>query len=379
MEPLNKTPGKLKQIVEGALLAAHEPVTLDQLVKLFKASEIDKDTIRADLREALKSLEAEAENRGYELARVASGFRYQVRQELSPWVSRLWEEKPPRYTRALLETLALVAYKQPVTRGDIEQVRGVSVSQNIMRTLLERGWIRVVGQREVPGRPAMYGTTKEFLDYFNLKSLDQLPPLAEIRELIEPVIVEEAAAAEEADPAEAAADAAGADDAAHESVTEGAAADAPPGGSVPGDDVTADDAAPADSADPGDTDADQAGAILSAEVAQSLEDDDVDIDSDAFDEEIAAALAAADAASERFNNPAGAAEDDAEAPGGEVAADSETLADTADAAERPAQVVDVVTGLDGPETPEGASEAASEEDTVEQQRAEVVQLPRAPH
>jgi segregation and condensation protein B len=115
-----------------------------------------------------------------------------VRQELSVWISRLWEEKPPRYTRALMETLSLVAYKQPVTRGDIEQVRGVSVSQSIMRTLLERGWIRVVGQREAPGRPSMYGTTREFLDYFNLRSLDQLPPLAEIRALIEPLIVEEA-------------------------------------------------------------------------------------------------------------------------------------------------------------------------------------------
>ena len=182
---------RLKQIVEAALLAADEPLTVDQLVKLFRAGEVDENGIRDQIREVLKSLEGECGGRGYELARVASGFRYQVRQELSEWVSRLWEEKPPRYSRALLETLALVAYRQPVTRGDIEQVRGVSVSQSIMRTLLERNWIRVVGQRDVPGRPAMYGTTREFLDYFNLKSLDQLPPLAEIRELIEPMIVEE--------------------------------------------------------------------------------------------------------------------------------------------------------------------------------------------
>lgn len=183
---------KLKQILEAALLAADEPLTVDQFVKMLAPSEEDREAVRASIREALKTLEGETEGRGYELKRVASGYRYQVRQELSPWISRLWEEKPPRYTRALLETLALVAYKQPVTRGDIEQVRGVSVSQNIMRTLLERGWIRVVGQREVPGRPAMYGTTREFLDYFDLKSLDQLPPLAEIRALIEPVLVEEA-------------------------------------------------------------------------------------------------------------------------------------------------------------------------------------------
>jgi segregation and condensation protein B len=182
---------KLKQIVEAALLAADEPLTVEQFVKLFRPGEYDDEGLREQLREALKTLEAECEGRGYELCRVASGYRYQVRQELSQWISRLWEEKPPRYSRALLETLALVAYKQPVTRGDIEQVRGVSVSQNIMRTLLERGWIRVVGQREVPGKPAMYGTTRAFLDYFNLKSLDQLPPLAEIRELIEPLIVDE--------------------------------------------------------------------------------------------------------------------------------------------------------------------------------------------
>ncbi|MEE8077920.1 MAG: SMC-Scp complex subunit ScpB [Pseudomonadales bacterium] len=178
----------LKQIVEAALLAADEPLTVDQFAKLFKASEIDSAEIREQIRTVLKTLASEAEGRGYELKRVASGFRYQVRQELSEWVSRLWEEKPPRYSRALLETLALVAYKQPVTRGDIEQIRGVSVSQNIMRTMLERGWIRVVGQREVPGHPAMYGTTKAFLDYFNLKTLDELPPLAEIRQLIDPLV-----------------------------------------------------------------------------------------------------------------------------------------------------------------------------------------------
>lgn len=184
----------LRAIIDGALLAAGEPLSVDRLVKIFVHGELDSEAGRAQIRECLKELEALAEGRGYQLKRVASGYRYQVRQEVSDWVSRLWDEKPPRYSRALLETLALVAYKQPVTRGDIEQIRGVSVSQNIMRTMLERGWIRVVGQREVPGRPSMYGTTRAFLDYFNLKSLDQLPPLAEIRALIEPVLVEEEAA-----------------------------------------------------------------------------------------------------------------------------------------------------------------------------------------
>jgi segregation and condensation protein B len=183
---------KLRSIIDGALLAAGEPVSVDRLVKMFVRGELHPDQGRAQIRECLNQLEALAEGRGYQLKRVASGYRYQVGREVSEWVSRLWDEKPPRYSRALLETLALVAYKQPVTRGDIEQVRGVSVSPNIMRTMLERGWIRVVGQREVPGRPSMYGTTRAFLDYFNLKSLDQLPPLAEIRALIEPVLEQEA-------------------------------------------------------------------------------------------------------------------------------------------------------------------------------------------
>ena len=186
-------PDKLKAIVDGALLAAGEPLSVDRLAKLFKLGELHPKEGRDQIRQALKSLEADAEGRGYVLRRVASGYRYQVRQELSLWVSRLWDEKPPRYSRALMETLALVAYKQPVTRGDIEQIRGVSVSPNIMRTLLERGWVKVVGQREVPGRPSLYGTTRAFLDYFDLKSLDQLPPLAEIRELLEPMVIDDPA------------------------------------------------------------------------------------------------------------------------------------------------------------------------------------------
>ena len=182
---------QIVQVIEAALLAAEGPLTVDTLFRLFAVGELDEEEGRKQIRLALESLQAECAHRGVTLQKVASGYRYQTRQELSVWVSRLWEEKPPRYTRALLETLALIAYKQPVTRGDIEQVRGVSVSQSIMRTLLERDWIRVVGQREAPGRPSMYGTTKAFLDYFDLAKLDDLPPLEEIKAMIEPTLVAE--------------------------------------------------------------------------------------------------------------------------------------------------------------------------------------------
>ena len=182
-------PEVIAQIIEAALLAAEGPLTVDNLFRLFSVGELDEEEGRKQIRTALETLQEACHDRGVTLQRVSSGYRYQTRQDLSPWVSRLWEEKPPRYTRALLETLALVAYKQPVTRGDIEQVRGVSVSQNIMRTLLERDWIRVVGQREAPGRPSMYGTTKAFLDYFNLNKLEQLPPLDEIKAMLEPTLV----------------------------------------------------------------------------------------------------------------------------------------------------------------------------------------------
>ena len=176
----------IERVLEAVLLAAAEPVSIDRLMALFQPGELPEGDPRQAVRTALNEIEYALDGRGYELKRVASGYRFQVRQGMSPWVSRLFEEKPPRYSRALLETLALIAYRQPATRGDIEAVRGVSVSQNIMRSLLERGWIRVVGQRDVPGRPALYATTRAFLDYFNLRSLDELPPLAEIRALIEP-------------------------------------------------------------------------------------------------------------------------------------------------------------------------------------------------
>ena len=171
---------KVKMIVEGLLMAAGRPLTLDNIIAVFAKNE---QPGRAELKTVMEAISADCDDRGFELNQVASGYRFQVKQDLSEWVAKLWEERPPRYTRALLETLALIAYRQPITRGDIEEIRGVGVSANIIRTLLDREWIRVVGHRDVPGRPAMFATTKQFLDYFNLKSLQELPPLSEIKEL----------------------------------------------------------------------------------------------------------------------------------------------------------------------------------------------------
>lgn len=171
---------KVKRIVEGALFAAGQPMKLDKLAALFLEDETPPTEM---LVEALNELKQDYAERGVMLKEVASGFRFQVQESIGEWVSRLWDEKPARYSRALLETLALIAYRQPITRGEIEEIRGVSVSSHITKTLLEREWVRIVGHRDVPGRPAMYGTTRQFLDYFNLKNLDELPSLAEIRDL----------------------------------------------------------------------------------------------------------------------------------------------------------------------------------------------------
>jgi segregation and condensation protein B len=175
----------LKSILEAVLLAAGEPLSLAALSSVFADDERPLDN---DISKALEQLAEDYAERGLEIREVSSGFRIQAREEVNPWISRLWEERPQRYSRALLETLALIAYRQPITRGDIEEVRGVSVSTNIIRTLQEREWIRVVGHRDVPGKPALFGTTRMFLDYFNLASLDDLPSLAEIKDMdsIEP-------------------------------------------------------------------------------------------------------------------------------------------------------------------------------------------------
>jgi|TARA_R110000822_G_scaffold70491_3_gene170482 segregation and condensation protein B len=173
-------PDKIKQIVEAAIFAADGPLDRDALLLLFDEQERPE---KADLSRSLEQISEDYAERGIELKEVASGFRFQVRKDLGPWVSRLWQEKPPRYSRAILETLALVAYRQPITRGEIEEIRGVSVSSHIIKSLLERNWVRVVGHRDVPGRPAMFATTRQFLDYFDLKSLEDLPPLSEIKDL----------------------------------------------------------------------------------------------------------------------------------------------------------------------------------------------------
>jgi segregation and condensation protein B len=194
----------LKRILEAALLASPHPLSLPQLGALFNdAEQPGPDAIA----QAVEALAIDAEHRGVALVEVASGFRYQVRPDVHPWVARLWSERPSKYSRALLETLALIAYRQPITRPEIEQIRGVVVSSNIIRTLEEREWIRVVGHRDLPGRPALYGTTRTFLDYFNLRSLDALPPLADIRDLDEMLPqfdFETAAAHVDGDPAVAA-------------------------------------------------------------------------------------------------------------------------------------------------------------------------------
>lgn len=171
---------QLKNIIEATLLTAGRPLSIDQLLTLFGDDEMPS---RDDIRKVLNNLEEDFSARGVELKQVSSGFRVQVKQELAPWISRLSEERPVRYSRALLETLALIVYRQPITRAEIEDVRGVAVSTSIIKTMLDRNWIKVVGHREVPGKPALYGTTRQFLDYFNLKSLSELPPLAEIRSI----------------------------------------------------------------------------------------------------------------------------------------------------------------------------------------------------
>ncbi len=180
MSRIEMDQAEIKNVLEAALLGAGRPLNLDQLCALFaKRSAPERKT----LKDVLATLASEYEGRGIELKEVASGYRIQIRRNMTDWLTPLWEERAPRYSRALLETLALVVYRQPITRGEIEDVRGVAVSTNIVRTLLERGWVRVVGHRDVPGKPAMFGTTKEFLDYFGLKKLDDLPPLSEIKDL----------------------------------------------------------------------------------------------------------------------------------------------------------------------------------------------------
>jgi segregation and condensation protein B len=181
-------PRDLAPLLEAFLLASGKPQSLDRLHELFEEAERPEPAV---FKKALEVLGKSCEKRAFELVEVASGYRLQIREKYAPWVGRLWEERPQRYSRALLETMALIAYRQPITRGEIEDVRGVAVNSNIVKTLVEREWIRIVGYRDVPGRPAMFATTKTFLDHFNLKSLDELPPLAVLREMEPEPILED--------------------------------------------------------------------------------------------------------------------------------------------------------------------------------------------
>ena len=173
-------PKDLASLLEAFLLASGKPMPVERMAELFEEAERPAPAL---LRKALEVLDKSCKGRAFELKEVASGYRLQVRERFSPWVGRLWEERPQRYSRALLETLVLIAYRQPITRGEIEDIRGVAVNSQIVKTLLEREWVRVVGHRDVPGRPAMFATTRQFLDQFNLKNLDELPPLAVLREM----------------------------------------------------------------------------------------------------------------------------------------------------------------------------------------------------
>ena len=170
---------KLSEILEALLLSASRPISIDDIIKVFEDPKPSKD----DIRNALYQIDQECLNRGIELKKIASGYRLQVKQSLSQYIAKLWEEKPQKFSKATLETLSLIAYKQPITRGEIEEIRGVSVGTQLIRGLMERGWVKVVGQRDVPGRPSLYSTTKEFLDYFGLQHLRELPELPSLPDL----------------------------------------------------------------------------------------------------------------------------------------------------------------------------------------------------
>jgi len=200
---------QLHNIIEGALLAFGQPLSIEKLQSLFVKDDLHEGELeqaipeKEDIQTALESIQEATEGRGYELKKVSSGWRFQVKKEIAPWVNRLWEEKPQRYSRALLETLSIIAYRQPITRGDIEEIRGVAVSSHIIKTLSEREWVKVVGQRDVPGRPSLYATTRQFLDYFNLENLESLPTLRELADIdsLTPELALELAQVEDEAPA----------------------------------------------------------------------------------------------------------------------------------------------------------------------------------
>jgi len=171
---------KISQVIEAVLLSASRPIDVQEIERVFPE---DEKPTREEIRQALQEIEEQCKDRGVELKKVSSGYRLQVRQSLSSYVAKLWEERPQRFSKATLETLALIAYRQPITRGEIEEIRGVTIGTQLMRGLMERGWVKIVGQRDVPGRPSLYSTTKEFLDYFGLQHLRELPELPELPDL----------------------------------------------------------------------------------------------------------------------------------------------------------------------------------------------------
>ena len=171
---------KISQVIEAVLLSASRPIDVQEIKRVFPE---DEKPTREEIRQALQEIEEQCKDRGVELKKVSSGYRLQVRQSLSSYVAKLWEERPQRFSKATLETLALIAYRQPITRGEIEEIRGVTIGTQLMRGLMERGWVKIVGQRDVPGRPSLYSTTKEFLDYFGLQHLRELPELPELPDL----------------------------------------------------------------------------------------------------------------------------------------------------------------------------------------------------
>ncbi|AXK71751.1 SMC-Scp complex subunit ScpB [Lysobacter sp. TY2-98] len=282
----------INRIVEAALLATSQPLSLAQLRELFPE---DQPAAPGAIEAAIEHLQADSANRGVELVEVASGFRFQVQADVHPWVARLWTERQTRYTRATLETLALIAYRQPITRGEIEQVRGVTVSSNIIKALEEREWIRVVGHRDVPGRPALFGTTKGFLDYFGLKRLDELPPLSELKDIgeLEPQLQFDDAAGvappiavagmgDEAAADDDASDTSHVDDAANDDASD----DADVANEAPVDTAEADDE------DNGDSDADDDGDDLDFRSERPIQFDDSDVDDDEDENQISDAAEA---------------------------------------------------------------------------------------
>ncbi len=305
----------INRIVEAALLAANQPLPLAQLHGLFPE---DEPAPPGSIERALEQLREACAGRGVELVEVASGFRYQVNSEVHPWVARLWTERKTRYTRATLETLALIAYRQPITRGEIEQVRGVAVSSNIIQALEEREWIRVVGHRDVPGKPALFGTTKGFLDYFGLKRLDELPPLSELKDIgeLEPQLQLDRDTLPVGDMAQAGAADADADANAAKSAAAADAADTTP--AAASDDHATSDLDTASDQDTAPAQADTATATHAADdTAAAHRDTETERDTDA------------DAATADASSPDSAPTGEPEAAPGERAADANEAEDNA--------------------------------------------------